>query len=109
MLVELRESVGDDPAFLAELVGDFLADAPAQLESLRGRRSLGRRLRCEAGGAHAEGQQPHVRGQRARLALPGGRDSGRERAISTTCCARLDEIEAEWRRVSAALVAWRDG
>ena len=35
MLGELRESVGDDPEFLAELVDDFLADAPAQLESLR--------------------------------------------------------------------------
>ena len=35
VLGELRESVGDDPEFLAELVDDFLADAPTQLESLR--------------------------------------------------------------------------
>ena len=35
VLGELRESVGDDPDFLAELVDDFLQDAPIQLESLR--------------------------------------------------------------------------
>src|SRR5687767_1921348 len=35
VLGELRESVGDDPEFLAELIDDFLADAPAQLEALR--------------------------------------------------------------------------
>ena len=41
MLGELRESVGDDPEFFAELVGDFLADAPDQLESLRGTAASG--------------------------------------------------------------------
>ena len=35
VLGELRESVGDDPVFLAELVDELLQDAPAQLESLR--------------------------------------------------------------------------
>jgi histidine phosphotransfer protein HptB len=34
-LDELRESVGGDAEFLAELVDEFLADAPSQLESLR--------------------------------------------------------------------------
>ena len=32
---ELRDSVGGDPEFLAELIDAFLADAPTQLESLR--------------------------------------------------------------------------
>src|SRR2546430_8327145 len=36
VLGELRESVGDDPDFLAELIDDFLSDAPSQLESLHG-------------------------------------------------------------------------
>jgi HPt (histidine-containing phosphotransfer) domain-containing protein len=31
----LRESIGDDPEFLAELVGTFLEDSPAQLAELR--------------------------------------------------------------------------
>src|SRR4051812_37763268 len=34
-LDELRNSVGGDQEFLAELIDDLLADAPAQLESLR--------------------------------------------------------------------------
>ena len=32
VLSELRESVGDDPEFVAELIDDFLADAPSQLD-----------------------------------------------------------------------------
>ena len=35
VLDQLRESVGDDPEFLAELVDEFLQDAPTQLETLR--------------------------------------------------------------------------
>jgi HPt (histidine-containing phosphotransfer) domain-containing protein len=34
-LDELRASVGGDESFLAELVGEFLEDAPRQLEALR--------------------------------------------------------------------------
>ena len=45
VLGELRESVGDDPEFVAELIDDFLADAPAQLESLARGGDLGRRDR----------------------------------------------------------------
>ena len=41
VLDELRESVGDDPVFLAELVDELLQDAPAQLESLRGAATSG--------------------------------------------------------------------
>ena len=36
VLAELRESVGGDPDFVAELIGEFLEDAPAQLDVLRG-------------------------------------------------------------------------
>ena len=32
VLDELRESVGDDSEFLAELIDTFVADAPGQLE-----------------------------------------------------------------------------
>ena len=34
VLGELRESVGDDPEFLAELMDDFLADAPETGDAL---------------------------------------------------------------------------
>ena len=72
VLSELRESVGDDPEFLAELIDDFIADAPAQLASLREAATSGDAIGAQACGAHAEGQQPHVRSQGARVALPGG-------------------------------------
>jgi len=35
VLSELRVSVGDDPEFLAELIDDFLEDAPTQVAALR--------------------------------------------------------------------------
>ena len=35
VLDDLRASVGDDRAFVAELIDEFLADAPRQLELLR--------------------------------------------------------------------------
>ena len=41
VLDALRESVGDDPEFLAELIDTFVADAPGQLESLRGSAASG--------------------------------------------------------------------
>ena len=96
VLGELRESVGDDPEFVAELVDDFLADAPIQLESLREAATSGDAAGATARGAHAEGQQPDVRSRRARVALPGGRGGGRTRAISMRCSPALDEIDDEW-------------
>ena len=73
VLGELRESVGDDPEFLAELVDDFLAGRPDPARVAARGRNLRRRSACQACGAHAEGQQPDVRSRRARVALPGGR------------------------------------
>jgi len=108
VLVALRESVGDDPAFLAELVGDFLADAPDQLAALRDATDSG-----DAPGA-----------MRAAHTLKGNSRTFGATELGSICqdaeaaaragdldgvLARLDAIESEWRRVSAALVAWRDG
>jgi HPt (histidine-containing phosphotransfer) domain-containing protein len=107
VLGELRESVGDDPEFLAELVDEFLADAPAQLETLRTAAASG-----DAGEA-----------RRAAHTLKGtGRTFG-ARQLASLCqeaeteagsgdldavLARVDGIDAEWERVHAELLAYRD-
>jgi len=41
VLDALRESIGDDREFLAELIDTFVEDAPGQLESLRGSAASG--------------------------------------------------------------------
>jgi HPt (histidine-containing phosphotransfer) domain-containing protein len=108
VLGELRESVGDDPEFLAELVDEFLADAPAQLETLRT--------------AAAAGDADEAR--RAAHTLKGtGRTFGAARLASLcqeaetdagsgnlgAVLTRVDGIDAEWARVHAELLAYRDG
>jgi HPt (histidine-containing phosphotransfer) domain-containing protein len=40
-LVRLEESVGGDPDFVAELIGDFLDGLPGQLDTLRSAQSSG--------------------------------------------------------------------
>jgi HPt (histidine-containing phosphotransfer) domain-containing protein len=104
----LRESVGDDPEFLAELVDDFLADAPSQLESLRETATSG-----DATGA-----------RRAAHTLKGNSRTFGATRLASRCqeveaaagvgdldavLSQVDEIDREWVRVRAELVAVRDG
>ena len=106
-LDSLRESVGDDPEFLAELVDDFLADAPTQLESLRETATSG-----DAPGA-----------RRAAHTLKGNSRTFGATRLASRCeeveaaavvgdlaavLSRVDEIDQEWLRVRAELVAVRD-
>ena len=108
VLGELRQSVGDDPEFLAELIDDFLADAPVQLESLR----------------RAAGAGDAVLARRAAHTLKGNSRTFGAGQLASICqeaeaaavadkldavLSRLDEIEREWARVSTELVALRDG
>ena len=108
VLGELRESVGDDPEFLAELIDDFLADAPAQLEALR----------------HAATAGDATSAIRAAHTLKGNSRTFGAGELAATCqeaeaaatageldavLARVDEIDREWARVCAELVAFRDG
>jgi HPt (histidine-containing phosphotransfer) domain-containing protein len=108
VLGELRESVGDDPEFLAELVDEFLADAPTQLETLRTAAAAG-----DADGA-----------RRAAHTLKGtGRTFGAAQLASLcqeaeteagsgdlgAVLTRVDGIDAEWARVHVELLAYRDG
>jgi HPt (histidine-containing phosphotransfer) domain-containing protein len=103
---ELRASVGDDDQFLAELIDEFLADAPVQLSSLR-----------EAlASADAE------RARRAAHTLKGTSRTFGADALGSLCqeveaavhvgeldasLARIDSIDAEWDRVRRELVMLR--
>ena len=107
VLDELRESVGDDPVFLAELVDELLQDAPAQLESLRGAATSG-----DAAGA---GRAAHTLKGNARTFGAGELASLCQEAETAAAAgdldavlSRLDEIEGEWRRVRAELLVWRN-
>jgi HPt (histidine-containing phosphotransfer) domain-containing protein len=107
-LDELREGVGGDREFFAELVDDFLADAPAQLESLRETSASG-----DADGA-----------RRAAHTLKGTSRTFGAAELASICqeaehaaaagdldavLSRVEGIGAEWARVRADLLALRDG
>ena len=106
-LDELRDSMGGDDEFFAELVDEFLADGPVQLESLRTALSSG-----DADSA-----------RRAAHTLKGtGRTFGAE-TLASLCqevetaaaagdmdagLARIDGIDHEWARVQSELVPLRE-
>jgi HPt (histidine-containing phosphotransfer) domain-containing protein len=108
VLVALRESVGDDPAFLAELVGDFLADAPDQLVALRSAAGSGD-APAAMRAAHTLKGNSRTFGAMELAACCQDAETAARAGDLDDVLARLDAIEAEWGRVDAALVAWRDG
>lgn len=107
-LSDLRKSVGDDPAFLAELVDDVLADAPALVDALRGAAAAGdapaaRRAAHTLKGTSRTFGADELAGlcQQAEVAADGG---DLEVVLSL-----LSPIDDAWSRVSVELRAWRDG
>jgi HPt (histidine-containing phosphotransfer) domain-containing protein len=105
-IAELRASVGDDDAFLAELIDEFLADTPVQLESLR----------------DALASADVERARRAAHTLKGTSRTFGADALGLLCqevetaagvgrldagLARIDGIDTEWARVRSELVTLR--
>lgn len=107
-MTELLASVGGDPDFLAELVGDFLADAPTQLGLLRQAATTG-----DSDGARRAAHT--LKGNARTFGAPelAARCEATERAAAAaeldTVVANLDGVEEEWDRVQAALTAMGDG
>jgi HPt (histidine-containing phosphotransfer) domain-containing protein len=108
VLGELLESVGRDPEFLGELIDDFVADAPAQLESLR--------EAATSGDANSARRAAHTLKSNSRTFGAGELASLCQEAEAAAgaddldaVLSRLGEIDAEWRRVGAELLVWRDG
>lgn len=103
----LRTTVGGDQAFLSELIDEFLADAPHQLEALReaGATGDGDRARRAAHTLKGNGRtfgatELALLCQEAEAAAANGDlDAVRD---------RLAAIDEAWGRARAALVAARD-
>ena len=105
-IAELRANVGGDGEFLVELIDEFLADAPVQLESLR----------------EALGSGDVERARRAAHTLKGTSRTFGAEALGLLCqeaeaavgveeidasLARLDGLDAEWARVRNELLTIR--
>ena len=108
VLDELRESVGDDPEFLAELIDDFIADAPAQLESLREAATCGDAIGARRA-AHTLKGTSRTFGAIDLASLCQGAEAAAGGGDLGAVLLRLDELDGEWGRVRVELVAVRDG
>jgi HPt (histidine-containing phosphotransfer) domain-containing protein len=107
-LDELRQSVGGDEQFLADLIGDFLADAPAQLESLRDAAGAGDASRARRA-AHTLKGNSRTFGATELAALCQEVESAAGEDDLRAVLARLDEIDRKWARARSELVAVREG
>jgi HPt (histidine-containing phosphotransfer) domain-containing protein len=108
VMAELLDSVGGDSEFLAELVGDFLADAPVQLETLRGRAASG-----DAAGArraaHTLKGNARTFGAARLASLCEASEAAAAADDLDTMLAGVDDIDQEWARVQAAVLVFGDG
>jgi HPt (histidine-containing phosphotransfer) domain-containing protein len=107
VLGELRESVGDDPEFLAELIGDFVADAPTQLGSLREAATSGDATGARRA-AHTLKGNSRTFGAGELASLCQEAEAAAAAGELDAVLARVDEIDREWARVRAELVALQD-
>jgi HPt (histidine-containing phosphotransfer) domain-containing protein len=107
VLEELSASVGGDQEFLAELVEDFLADAPAQLEALRTAAASD-----DAGTARRAAHTLKGTSRTFGAVELGSMCQEAETAAGAgdvgTVAALLEGIDAEWARVRAELLLYRD-
>lgn len=108
-LRELRESVGDQD-FLAELLDEVLADAPAELEALR--------MAATSGDAEAARRSAHTLKSHGRtfgaanlasLCQEAEAAAAADEGDLAAVLARVDAIGEEWERVRLELLAFRDG
>jgi HPt (histidine-containing phosphotransfer) domain-containing protein len=107
VLGELRQSVGDDPEFVAELIDDFLADAPTQLESLREAATSGDAIDARRA-AHTLKGNSRTFGAGALATLCQEAEAAAGAGDLGAVLLRIDELDAEWGRVQAELLAFRD-
>jgi HPt (histidine-containing phosphotransfer) domain-containing protein len=107
-LDELRNSVGDDQEFLAELIDDLLADAPAQLDSLREAASSGDATGARRA-AHTLKGNSRTFGAEDLAALCQEAEEAAGAGDLEAILTCVGGIEREWDRVRVELVAVRDG
>ena len=100
--------MGDDPEFLAELINEFIADAPAQLESLREAATSGDAVRARRA-AHTLKGNSRTFGAGELASLCQEAEAAAGAGDLDAVLARLDEIDREWAAVRTELLAFRDG
>jgi len=108
VLSELRVSVGDDPEFLAELIDDFLEDAPTQVAALREAVASGDATSARRA-AHTLKGTSRTFGAGELASLCQDAETAADSGDLGAAHSRLDGIEREWNRVRAELLAVRDG
>lgn len=105
-LRRLMTDLGGDPEVMRELIDTFLAEAPRTVGEMRAalsgsdRRTLNR-------GAHSMKSTAATFGatELSRMCRELERDT--ERELPGDAPARVAQVEAEWARVRAELVAWK--
>jgi HPt (histidine-containing phosphotransfer) domain-containing protein len=107
-LDELRDSVGKDRDFLAELIDEFLADAPDQLATLREAATSGD-AEAARRAAHTLKGTGRTFGATELASVCQEAESAATAGDLDVVLARVDEIGAKWERARAELVALRDG
>jgi len=108
VLGELRESVGDDPEFLAELIDEFVEDAPGQLESLRAAATAGDATSARRA-AHTLKGNSRTFGAGDLASLCQETEAAAGAGNLDGVLSRVDEIDREWARVCRELLALRNG
>jgi HPt (histidine-containing phosphotransfer) domain-containing protein len=106
-LDELRASVGDDPAFVAELIDEFIGEAPRQLQTLREAAATSEAETARRA-AHTLKGNARTFGAEGLASLSLEAETAAAAGDLETVRQRLDSIEAEWSRVREALLAKRD-
>lgn len=106
-LDELRDSVGGDAEFLAELVDEFVADAPRQIASLRTAASTGDAA-VASRAAHTLKGTSRTFGAAALAGLCQEAETAAGGVDLAVVLARVDAIEAEWAQVRTELLALAD-
>jgi HPt (histidine-containing phosphotransfer) domain-containing protein len=108
VVAELLESVGGDTEFLAELIDDFLADAPAQLEALREAATSGDAVGARRA-AHTLKGNARTFGAVRLASLCEETEAAAGADDLDAVLARVDGIEEEWALAQRALLMSRDG
>jgi HPt (histidine-containing phosphotransfer) domain-containing protein len=107
-LDELRASVGGDPQFVAELIDEFLDDAPRQLLALRDSATSGDAETARRA-AHTLKGNGRTFGATAFSALCLESETAAAEVRLDAVVGQLDAIDDEWSRVRTALEDVRSG
>jgi HPt (histidine-containing phosphotransfer) domain-containing protein len=105
---QLRANVGDDQEFVAELVDEFLQDAPRQLESLR-QATISGDATVAVRAAHTLKGNSRSFGATQLASICQDAETAAAEGDLEAVRSRLDAIDGEWQTVSAELIALRDG